>query len=73
MTHWGFVIEKWLWQLFEQRYHFTLLPMGRERFYMGAVVYPLVLSFDEAQRNMSERDRDLYEWFTAGLSEFAAD
>lgn len=67
VTHWGAFIEKWLWDIYQDRYHFTFDRMGNERFYMGSVNYPLVMAFEDGERNMRTHDAAMYEWFTAGL------
>lgn len=71
VTHYGAVMEDWLWKIVNERYHFTFEPFGTGRFYMGAVVYPLVMAFSDAERNMRRKDPALTDWFIEGLSGIA--
>lgn len=66
IRYWGAVIEKWLLKIFNDRYHFPFEQFGQEKYYMGAVVYPVVMDLQAAEDNYQKNYPAEYQWFLHG-------
>lgn len=67
ITHWGIIMEPKRVNAFNKRLFFAFEELALAKWYMGGNCASYVMNLAEGEKNQSQHNRALYDWFTEGI------